>query len=141
MRRETAIFFSVSADSSGNPYTQPGLVRWAVEVSIITVSSLSTRDTASFAAASGRHRKAISAEFIAAFLAPESFLNSSGRRISSMSFRSSSLSYILKPVVPALPSMNTFVIFQKLRYKFKLCFCRSRSGAARGNPLFNACVK
>ena len=92
MRFETVIFCSFSADNSGKPYAQSGLVRWAVEVSIITVLSFSTRDTASIAAESGRQRKAISAWFNAAFLAFVSFLNSSERRISSISFLLSSLS-------------------------------------------------
>ena len=77
----------------------------------MTVSGFSTMETASTAAASGRQRKLMSEEFIACFRAAKSFRTLSSRIISSMSLLSLSRSYILSPVVPALPSMNIFFIF------------------------------
>ena len=93
--------------SSGNPYSQPSAVRWAVEVSIITVFGFSTRETASIAAASGRQRKAMSAELSASLRAETSLRSSSGRTTGSRSDRIEIRSRILSPVVPAEPSMKT----------------------------------
>ena len=58
MRRDTRIFASLSGESSGNPYAQAGFVRCAVEVSIRITSEPSARAVLSFAASSGRQRKA-----------------------------------------------------------------------------------
>jgi hypothetical protein len=105
------ITFSLCAcDNSGKPYAQSSLVRCAVEVSKSTVFVFSVKATASIEAASGKHKKAMSAWFKACFLAFISLRFSSVNFISVISFLFSSLSAILRPVVPALPSMNTFFI-------------------------------
>ena len=62
------------------PYTQPAAVRWAVEVSITAVWGFSISATASTAAASGRHRNAMSAAFRASRRAPVSFRTAPPKR-------------------------------------------------------------
>ena len=81
----------------------------------MTVSGFSTIETASIAAASGRQRNAISHELSASFRAAGSLRISSGRVTSSKSPREESLSKILSPVVPALPSMKIFFILNSLQ--------------------------
>ena len=83
---------------------------WAAAVSITTVSGFSTISAASIAAPSGRQRKATSARFRNSRRAASSFRSCSGMDRSSRSFRSASRSQIRRPVVPALPSINTLVI-------------------------------
>ena len=82
-----------------------------MEVSITAVSGFSIMPTASSAAASGRHRKAMSASFSAALRAAGSLRTASSSVISAMSSRASSRSRMRSPVVPALPSINTFMRF------------------------------
>ena len=77
----------------------------------MAVSGFSTRETATTAAASGRHKKDISDLLRASRRASVSFLFSSERVISSISRLSASLSYMRRPVVTALPSIKIFVIF------------------------------
>ena len=94
--------------SSGKPYSHPSAVRCAVEVSMTTVSGLSTMAAASTAAASGRQRNTTSAEFMASRRADGFFLSSSGRTTVSTSRRPARRSRMRRPVVPADPSTNTF---------------------------------
>ena len=108
--RFEALISSYLFPISAKPYVQPSAVLCAVDVSITQTSGFSISDTASLAASSGRHRKTMSALLSMSLRAAVSFLSSSGIEISSMSFLSESLWTILSPVVPALPSMNTFFI-------------------------------
>ncbi len=110
MRRAVRTAASCACDSSGNPYTQPGAVRCAVEVSSTKVSASPSRATASRAAASGRHRNTASAAAIASARRAGSLRSASGRVSRDMSARSVRRAAKRSPVVPELPSMNTFFI-------------------------------
>ena len=72
------------------------------------------RATDSLAAASGRHRMAMSASCRHARRASGSFRLSSGRVSMLTSGRSASLSNIRSPVVPSLPSINTLTLMENL---------------------------
>ena len=98
--------------SSGRPYTQSGLVRWAVEASRKRVLVLpgASRATDSREAASGRQRKTTSALLMYSALTAGSLRLSSGMVRISISGRMESRSSILRPVVPWRPSMNTLKV-------------------------------
>ena len=102
--------------SSGKPYSQPSATRCAVEVSITTTSGFSTIAAASTAATSGRHNIATSQSLSAARRADASLRSSSGSATTSMSARPASRSRILRPVVPAEPSMK--ILFMRVLYHF-----------------------
>ena len=103
-------FFTLAkpfSNNSGKPYCQPGSVRCAVEASITRVRSFSIRATASWAAASGRHKKAMSQLFSISFLAERSLRCSSFSVSRAISLRPAKRSKIRRPVVPSLPSIKT----------------------------------
>ena len=108
MRLLPAILSALPSPSSGKPYSHPAAVRCAVDASMMTVSVPSASATDSFAAASGRHRNAMSAAAIAFLLAAGSLRSFSGRTMSSSPLREESLLSMRSPVVPSLPSMNIF---------------------------------
>ena len=85
MRLDFLIASRCSFESSAKPYAQPSDVRCAVDASMMTVFAFSTSVTASFAAASGRHKKVTSELLIASLRAATSFLSSSGRRMTVIS--------------------------------------------------------
>ena len=82
-------------------------------MSSTTVSGFSIRDTASRAAASGRHRMAMSAVFNARAREAGSLRSFSGRVRSVMSVRDERRSKIRSPVVPALPSIKIFFMISE----------------------------
>ena len=84
-RRDSAIFSRCFAESSGKPYAQSGEVRCAVEASMIFTSGFSHRETDSRAAASGRHRKTMSASLMHFLRATGSLRSSSGREVTETS--------------------------------------------------------
>ena len=75
---------------------------------MITVSGLVQRETASIAAASGRHRNVTSDALMSFALSTGSLRSSLSILSTSISFLPSNLSKIRSPVVPSLPSINTF---------------------------------
>ena len=80
----------------------------AVEASMMTTSGSVTRETASMAASSGRHKMAASAEFRYSARFSRSLRSSPVSEIISMSSRAARRSRTCRPVVPASPSMKTF---------------------------------
>ena len=128
MRLPFAIAARCPAESSGKPYAQPGEVRCAVEASMTTVFLFSTSPTASRAASSGKHKKTASAPLMASLRAATSLRSASGNAMREMSSRFPSISRMRRPVVPALPSINTLIMF------YLSFFASSIALTLRGRP-------